>query len=313
MFSVKPIDKELIEKCGRETGTIVTIEEHNILGGLGGAVAEVSAELYPVSVKRLGVLDTFGESARDDEIGSLFEKYGLSAMKIVETVPSCKETRKKMKIFLDTANLASIRIYNDMGIVDGITTNPSLLYKEKQSPDSIMREIVELIKGPVSLEVIGTKSEEMIAEAHRLVKYGKNVVVKIPMIPDGLIAVKRLREEGIPTNVTLIFSANQAILAAKAGASYVSPFIGRLDDIGQEGMILIKEIVQIFRNYQYDTQTLVASIRHPLHVIDAAKLGADVVTLPPEILGKMMKHPLTENGLNSFLNDWKKIDKGLLI
>ena len=218
-----------------------------------------------------------------------------------------------MKIFLDTANLASIRTYNDMGIVDGITTNPSLLYKEKQSPDAIMREIVELIKGPVSLEVIDTKSEEMIAEAHKFVKYGKNVVVKIPMIPEGLIAVKRLRDEGIPTNVTLIFSANQAILAAKAGASYVSPFIGRLDDIGQEGMILIKEIVQIFRNYQYDTQTLVASIRHPLHVIEAAKLGADVVTLPPDILGKMMKHPLTNNGLDSFLNDWKKIDKGLLI
>lgn len=218
-----------------------------------------------------------------------------------------------MKIFLDTANLASIRTYNDMGIVDGITTNPSLLYKEKQSPDAIMREIVELIKGPVSLEVIGTKSEEMIAEAHKFVKYGKNVVVKIPMIPEGLIAVKRLRDEGIPTNVTLIFSANQAILAAKAGASYVSPFIGRLDDIGQDGMILVKEIVQIFRNYQYDTQTLVASIRHPLHVIEAAKLGADVVTLPPDILGKMMKHPLTNNGLDSFLNDWKKIDKGLLI
>lgn len=218
-----------------------------------------------------------------------------------------------MKIFLDTANLASIRTYNDMGIVDGITTNPSLLYKEKQSPDAIMREIVELIKGPVSLEVIGTKSEEMIAEAHKFVKYGKNVVVKIPMIPEGLIAVKRLRDEGIPTNVTLIFSANQAILAAKAGASYVSPFIGRLDDIGQDGMILVKEIVQIFRNYQYDTQTLVASIRHPLHVIEAAKLGADVVTLPPDILGKMVKHPLTNNGLDSFLNDWKKIDKGLLI
>ena len=218
-----------------------------------------------------------------------------------------------MKIFLDTANLASIRTYNDMGIVDGITTNPSLLYKEKQNPDAIMREIVELIKGPVSLEVIDTKSEEMIAEAHKFVKYGKNVVVKIPMIPEGLIAVKRLRDEGIPTNVTLIFSANQAILAAKAGASYVSPFIGRLDDIGQDGMILVKEIVQIFRNYQYDTQTLVASIRHPLHVIEAAKLGADVVTLPPDILGKMMKHPLTNNGLDSFLNDWKKIDKGLLI
>jgi transaldolase len=218
-----------------------------------------------------------------------------------------------MKIFLDTANLASIRTYNDMGIVDGITTNPSLLYKEKQNPDAIMREIVELIKGPVSLEVIDTKSEEMIAEAHKFVKYGKNVVVKIPMIPEGMVAVKRLRDEGIPTNVTLIFSANQAILAAKAGASYVSPFIGRLDDIGQDGMILVKEIVQIFRNYQYDTQTLVASIRHPLHVIEAAKLGADVVTLPPDILGKMMKHPLTNNGLDSFLNDWKKIDKGLLI
>ena len=217
-----------------------------------------------------------------------------------------------MKIFLDTANLASIRTFNDMGIVDGITTNPSLLYKEKQNPDAIMREIVGLIKGPVSLEVIGTKSEDMILEARRLVKYGKNVVVKIPMIPDGLIAVRRLKEEGIPTNVTLIFSANQAILAAKAGASYVSPFIGRLDDIGQEGMLLVKELVQIFRNYQYDTQTLVASIRHPLHVIEAAKIGADVVTLPPEILGKMMKHPLTEIGLNSFLSDWKKIDKDLL-
>jgi transaldolase len=217
-----------------------------------------------------------------------------------------------VKIFLDTANLVSIRTFNDMGIVDGITTNPSLLYKEKQNPDAIMREIVGLIKGPVSLEVIGTKSEEMILEARRLVKYGKNVVVKIPMIPDGLIAVRRLKEEGIPTNVTLIFSANQAILAAKAGASYVSPFIGRLDDIGQEGMLLVKELVQIFRNYQYDTQTLVASIRHPLHVIEAAKIGADVVTLPPEILGKMMKHPLTEIGLNSFLSDWKKIDKDLL-
>jgi transaldolase len=218
-----------------------------------------------------------------------------------------------VKIFLDTANLASIRTFNDMGIVDGITTNPSLLYKEKQNPDAIMREIVGLIKGPVSLEVIGTKSEEMILEGRKLVKYGKNVVVKIPMIPDGLIAVRTLKEEGIPTNVTLIFSANQAILAAKAGASYVSPFIGRLDDIGQEGMLLVKELVQIFRNYQYDTQTLVASIRHPLHVIEAAKIGADVVTLPPEILGKMMKHPLTEIGLHSFLSDWKKIDKDLLV
>jgi transaldolase len=214
-----------------------------------------------------------------------------------------------MKIFLDTANIDSIKKYNDMGLVDGITTNPTLLSKEKGNPAEIMRQIVKIVKGPVSLEVVGTTVEEMIEEAHRLKKYGQNVVVKIPMIPDGMKAVKKLKAEGVEINVTLIFSANQAILAAKAGAAYVSPFIGRLDDAGQEGMAVIREIVQIFKNYQFDTNVLVASVRHPLHVIEAGKIGAHVVTLPPDILGKMMSHPLTDKGLSAFLSDWEKVKK----
>jgi len=214
-----------------------------------------------------------------------------------------------MKIFLDTANIDSIKKYNDMGLVDGITTNPTLLSKEKGNPAEIMCQIVKIVKGPVSLEVVGITAEEMIEEAHRLKKYGQNVVVKIPMIPDGMKAVKKLKAEGVETNVTLIFSANQAILAAKAGAAYVSPFIGRLDDAGQEGMAVIREIVQIFKNYQFDTNVLVASVRHPLHVIEAGKIGAHVVTLPPDILGKMMSHPLTDKGLSAFLSDWEKVKK----
>jgi transaldolase len=214
-----------------------------------------------------------------------------------------------MKIFLDTANVDSIKKYNDMGLVDGITTNPTLLSREKCNPADIMRQIVKIVKGPVSLEVVGTTAEEMLEEAHRLKKYGPNVVVKIPMIPDGLKAVKKLKAEGIDTNVTLVFSANQAILAAKAGAAYVSPFIGRLDDSGQDGMALIREIMQIFKNYEFGTNVLVASVRHPLHVIDAGKIGAHVVTLPPDILGKMLVHPLTDKGLSAFLNDWEKVKK----
>ena len=214
-----------------------------------------------------------------------------------------------MKIFLDTANIESIKRYNDMGAVDGVTTNPTLLSKEKGHPAEIMREITKLIKGPVSLEVVGIETDGMIEEAHRLAKFGPNVIVKIPMIPEGLKAVRQLREEGIKTNVTLIFSSNQALLAAKAGASYVSPFIGRIDDVGHDGMVIIKEIVQIFTNYKFDTEVLVASVRHPVHVVEAAKIGAHIVTLPPEILGKMMLHPLTEKGLNSFLSDWEKITK----
>jgi transaldolase len=214
-----------------------------------------------------------------------------------------------MKIFLDTADLDSIKKYNDMGLVDGVTTNPTLLSKEKGNPSEIMHEIVRIVKGPVSLEVVGTTYDAMMDEAHRLKKYGRNVIVKIPMIPDGMKAVKKLKEDGIETNVTLVFSANQAVLAAKAGASYVSPFIGRLDDAGQDGMTLIREVCTIFNNYKFDTNVLVASVRHPLHVIEAGKIGAHVVTLPPDILDKMLGHPLTDKGLAAFLADWEKVKK----
>ena len=221
-----------------------------------------------------------------------------------------------MKIFLDTANLEHIRKYNNMGVIDGITTNPTLLSKEMGNPVEIMREIVRIVKGPVNLEVIGVKTEEILDEAHRLKKYGQNVVVKVPMTSEGVTAVNKLNEEGINTNVTLVFSVNQAIIAAKAGASYVSPFIGRLDDYGHEGMTVIKEIVQIFKNYQFKTEVLVASVRHPLHIIESAKIGAHIVTLPPDILGKMMAHPLTDKGLSTFLSDWEKVKRensGLVI
>ena len=212
-----------------------------------------------------------------------------------------------MKIFLDTANLESIKMYNEMGLLDGITTNPSLLSKEGGDPQKTMEEICRIIKGDVSLEVISTEYAGMIDDAHRLRKYGDNVVVKCPMTADGLKACKALSAEGIPVNVTLVFSPNQAILAAKAGAKYVSPFIGRLDDVGKDGMQLIEEIQEIFENYEFETQILVASIRHPIHVVDAAKIGADVVTLPPAVLGKMLKHPLTDKGLKNFLADWEKL------
>ena len=212
-----------------------------------------------------------------------------------------------MKIFLDTANLKSIRMYNDMGLLDGITTNPTLLSKEGGDPHKTMEEICSIIKGDVSLEVVSTEYSGMMDEGRRLRKYGNNVVVKCPMTPDGLKACKSLTAEGIPVNITLVFSSNQAVLAAKAGAKYVSPFIGRLDDIGQDGMGLIREIHQIFQNYKFKTQILVASIRHPVHVVDAAKIGADVVTLPPDVLGKMLKHPLTDIGLKNFLADWEKL------
>ncbi len=212
-----------------------------------------------------------------------------------------------MKIFLDTANLESIKKYNDMGLLDGITTNPSLLSKEGGDPQKTMEEIVRIINGDVSLEVVSTEYEGMLEEGRRLRKYGDNVVVKCPMTPEGLKACKALTAEGIPVNVTLIFSPNQAILAAKSGAKYVSPFIGRLDDVGKDGMQLISEIKQIFSNYKFSTQILVASIRHPIHVIEAGKIGADVVTLPAAVLEKMLKHPLTDIGLKNFLADWEKL------
>ena len=212
-----------------------------------------------------------------------------------------------MKIFLDTANLESIKKFNDMGLLDGITTNPSLMSKEGGDPKSAMEEITQVIKGDVSLEVVSTEYSGMMGEGKRLREYGPNVVVKVPMTPDGLRACKSLSSEGIPVNVTLIFSPNQALLAAKSGAKYVSPFIGRLDDIGQDGMHLIQEIKEIFSNYKFGTEILVASVRHPMHVVEAAKIGADVVTLPPAVLDKMLLHPLTKIGLENFLSDWEKL------
>src|SRR5436853_6792753 len=214
-----------------------------------------------------------------------------------------------MKIFLDTANLAVIKMYNEMGLVDGITTNPSLLAKEGGDPQTTMEEIVEIIKGDVSLEVVSTETSGMIDEGHKLRKYGNNVVIKCPMTADGLKACRILTSEGIPVNITLVFSVNQAILAAKAGAKYVSPFIGRLDDNGQDGMEVIREIAEIFRNYDWECEILVARIRHPLHVIEAAELGADIVTLPFDVLKKMTQHALTDVGLKRFLDDWQKVPK----
>jgi len=214
-----------------------------------------------------------------------------------------------MKIFLDTANLESIKKFNDMGLLDGITTNPTLLAKEGGDPKKNMEEIVRIVKGDVSLEVVGTSYEEMLAEGRQLRKYGANVVVKCPMTANGLRACKSLSSEGIPVNVTLIFSSNQALLAAKSGAKYVSPFIGRLDDIGEDGMKLIREIKEIFSHYNFKTEILVASVRHPMHVVEAGKIGADVVTLPPMVLDKMLKHPLTDTGLETFLADWNKLKK----
>lgn len=212
-----------------------------------------------------------------------------------------------MKIFLDTANIEAIKKYNDMGLLDGITTNPSLLSKEGGDPQKTMEEICRIIKGDVSLEVVSVNYEGMMEEGRRLRKYGENVVVKVPMTAEGLKACKALTAEGIPVNVTLIFSPNQAILAAKAGAKYVSPFIGRLDDVGKDGMNLIRDIKKIFPNYDFKTQILVASIRHPMHVVDAAKIGAEVVTLPPAVLEKMLQHQLTDIGLKNFLADWEKL------
>ncbi len=216
-----------------------------------------------------------------------------------------------MKIFLDTANIDSIKKYLELGIVDGITTNPSLLFKENSggNPIDIMKKIVNLVHGPVSLEIVATEFDEIMDESLKLANYGDNVVVKVPMSSGGLKAINMLTKKNIKTNVTLIFSANQALLAAKAGATYVSPFIGRLDDIGQDGLTLISDIVQIFGNYDISTQVLVASIRHPIHVMESAKLGADVVTLPPEILEKMIHHTLTDKGLDSFLGDWEKLKR----
>lgn len=219
-----------------------------------------------------------------------------------------------MKIFIDSADLNEIRELASWGIIDGVTTNPTLVKKCGLSFSEIIEEIFKIVDGPISLEVISDKADDMVIEAKDLVskvkeKYRKNVTIKIPMTSEGLKAVKRLKKDGIKTNVTLIFSANQALLAAKAGATYVSPFIGRLDDIGQEGMQLIEEIMEIFANYDIETEVIVASIRHPIHVIQAAKIGADISTIPPDVIRKMVSHSLTDVGIEKFLKDWEKVKK----
>ena len=211
-----------------------------------------------------------------------------------------------MKIFLDTANLDSIKKYGEMGIVDGITTNPTLLSKEKGNPIQTMKEIVEYINGPVSLEIVASTFEEMMDEGLKLAKYGENVVVKVPMTADGLKVVKALSSKDIKTNVTLIFSANQALLAAKAGATYLSPFIGRIDDINWDGMALIREISEIYKMQGYTTQILAASIRSSRHIVDSARAGADVVTCPLSAITGLLSHPLTDIGLEKFLADHRK-------
>ena len=219
-----------------------------------------------------------------------------------------------MKIFVDTADLDEIKELASWGILDGVTTNPTLMAKSGRSFNEIIDEIFDIVDGPISLEVVSEKADDMVKEAKRIVakiaeKHRKNIAIKIPMSPEGLKAVKMLSNEKIKTNVTLIFSANQALLAAKAGAAFVSPFIGRLDDIGQEGMQIVEEIMDIFTNYDIETEVIVASIRHPIHVIDAARLGANIATVPPGIIRKMVKHSLTDVGIKRFLDDWKKVKK----
>ena len=211
-----------------------------------------------------------------------------------------------MKFFLDTANIEEIRQGVSLGLVDGITTNPSLIAKEGRNLEEVAKEICELVDGPVSLEVVSTNAAEIIEEARHLAKIHKNVVVKIPMIREGLKALHVVSQEGIRVNVTLIFSANQALLAAKNGAAIVSPFVGRLDDIGNSGMELISDIVQIYNHYEFNTEVLVASIRTPIHVLEAAKMGAHIATLPGKVLEQLIKHPLTDIGLDQFLADWEK-------
>jgi transaldolase len=213
-----------------------------------------------------------------------------------------------MKFFIDTAEISEIKEAVDMGVLDGVTTNPSLAMKAGATDfEGLIYEICEIVDGDVSAEVVSTEYDEIVAEGRRLAKIHDNVVVKVPMIRDGVKAIKTFAQEGIPVNCTLIFSPTQALIAAKAGAKYVSPFIGRVDDISSNGMALIESIRTIFDNYALETQILAASIRHPMHIVEAAEIGADVATMPFDVIDKLIKHPLTDNGLEKFLADWDKL------
>jgi len=214
-----------------------------------------------------------------------------------------------MKFFIDTANIGEIRAAMDMGLIDGVTTNPTLMSREASDWREIAKEICSLVPGPVNLEVISLDAEGMVREGRDLMQYGPNVVVKVPMTADGLKAVSILKSMNIETNVTLVFSAAQALLAAKAGAAYVSPFLGRLDDVGQDGMELVHQIMTIFANYEFSTQLIVASVRSPMHVIDAAQAGAHIATVPFKILTQLLNHPLTDKGIAAFLQDWQKKER----
>jgi len=214
-----------------------------------------------------------------------------------------------MKFFIDTANIDEIKKGLALGMVDGVTTNPSLIAKEQRPFTEILHDICKLVDGPISSEVISLEADGMVAEARELVKISDNIVIKVPMIEEGLKAVKRLSAEGIKTNVTLIFSVSQALLAAKAGASYVSPFVGRIDDISVNGLDLIADIMTILRNYGFATEVIVASVRSPMHVVESALLGADIATIPYKVIAQLAKHPLTDIGMKQFLADWEKRQK----
>lgn len=212
-----------------------------------------------------------------------------------------------MKLFIDTANVDEIREIAEWGVVDGVTTNPSLIAKEKRDFKEVVTEITGIVDGPISAEVVSLKHDEMVEEAKELAKIHKNIIIKVPMTEEGLIAVKELHAMGIKTNVTLVFTSTQALLAAKAGASYVSPFLGRLDDISTNGLNLIEEIMDIFNNYSYDTEVIAASIRQPMHVVECARLGCDIATVPYKVFKQMLHHPLTDSGIERFLKDWESI------
>lgn len=213
-----------------------------------------------------------------------------------------------MKFFIDTANIDEIREAASLGVLDGVTTNPSLIAKEGRKFEDVLREIVEIVDGPISAEVTATDVEQMLSQGRELAKIHDNITIKVPLTKEGIQACKRLREENIKVNVTLCFSPSQALLAAKVGATFISPFIGRLDDISHDGMDLIRQIRVIYDNYGYETQILAASIRHPLHVVDAAMVGADVATMPFNVVTQLLKHPLTDIGQEKFLADWKKLN-----
>jgi transaldolase len=214
-----------------------------------------------------------------------------------------------MKFFIDTANIDEIKQAKELGVIDGVTTNPSLISKENRPANNLLKEIASLIEGPISAEVVSIEAEPMVKEARELAKIADNIVIKVPIIREGMKAIKMLTAEGIKTNTTLVFSPSQALLAAKAGTTFVSPFIGRLDDISHFGMDLVHDIMTILDNYDFETEVIVASIRHPVHVVEAALIGAHIATIPFNVIDKLIHHPLTDIGLQKFLDDWKKVPK----